>query len=159
MKKFPLLFLCALLTGCAAIGPEFTPAQNSSPDAAIVYIYRKNAFALGARAAYFYIDDVNIFDLNTGNYSWVELPAGNYQLKQKWAFDMLARPLVVKLNVAPRQKKYFSFNTGICPDGYRQICWQLQEEPAEKGQIEIQTYKFQDNFGASNLMQKIKSSK
>jgi hypothetical protein len=148
-----------LLTGCAATGPAFAPAQISDPDAATVYIYRKSNFALRARAAYFYVNDVNVFDLNAEGYSWVALPGGKYTLRQGWAVDMLAKSLVLNLEVRPRETRYFSFETGVCAAGYREVCveWVLREQRPEVGRREIQEMKFQENFGASKLAQQLRS--
>jgi hypothetical protein len=161
MKRILLLgIISVLLVGCAATGPAFAPAQISEPDAATVYVYRRSNFALRARAAYFYINDVNIFDLNAEGYSWVALPAGGYTLRQAWAVDMFAKPIVVKFEVRPGQTKYFSFQTGTCAGGYREICleWELREQSLDVGRREIQQMKFQDNFGAAKLTQQLRSA-
>lgn len=159
MKRIILLLLSvtALLAGCAASGPAFSPAHVSDPEAATVYIYRKPALALTARAAYFYVNDVNVFDLNSGGYSWVALPAGTFTLRQEWSFDMLAKPLVLTFETNPKQSRYFSFETNVCGAGYKEIClgWRLREERAEVGRTEIQAMKYQENFGASKLAQKL----
>ena len=150
-----LLFLIVFtLSGCVATGPLFSPAPAPAANSAIVYIYREGGMALQARAAYFYVNDVNVFDLNAEGYSWITLPAGQHKLRQAWAVDMLAKPLNVDLYVKPGETKYISFQTGTCPAGYREIClqWEMREKPPHVGSIEIQNKRFQDNFGAEKLM-------
>ena len=159
MKRITALLsiTTTLLVGCAATGPTFSPAPVVDPDATNVYIYRRTALALGGRAVYVFINDVNVFDLNSGGYSWVSLPAGDYKLTQKWGFDMLAKPLVLDIQVKPKQVRYFSFETNLCNGGYKEIClgWRLREESPEVGSAEIQKAKFQENFGAAKLSEKL----
>lgn len=163
MKRTSLLLgiISVLLAGCAAKGPAFVPVQISDPDTATVYIYRRNNSVLRARAAYFYVNDVNVFDLRAAGYSWIALPAGKYTLRQAWGADMLlAKPIVAHLEVRPGQTRYYSFQTGLCEGGYAHVCleWEIREETSDVGSREIQKMKFQNNFGAAKLAQQLRST-
>lgn len=165
MKHSPRKFIAVatlvvlLLTGCAATGPAFQPVANVDPGSGLVYVYRAKTFALGARAAYFYINDVNVFDLNADGYSWVSLPAGTYKLKQKWAADIWAKPVEVNLDVRPGETRYLSFETGVCASGYKEIClqWTLRSETAQVGQQAIVDKKFQENFGLTKMQEQLRA--
>lgn len=145
--------LVALLSGCAASGPIFKPPEDADPGNALVYIYRGTGVAFGARSAYFYVNDVNVFDLNQGGYSWVSLPPGNYRLKQSWPADIFAKSIELDLEVHAGETRYFSFETGTCQGGYREIClqWRFQGQSPDTGRLAIADKRFQQNFGASKL--------
>lgn len=157
----PLMALVlAVLAGCAGQGPKFHPpgpvfeqVANRDPNRALIYIYRPVTFALGGRAAYFYINDVNVFDINIGGYSWVELPPGTYKLNQKWAFDVIAKSIEMNIAVKAGEVRYMSFQTGGCGSGGGQICisYTLQEQPELIAGPAIADKHFQDNFGLSKL--------
>ena len=70
---------------------------------------------------------------------------------------MMAKPLTTTLEVLPRQTRYFSFETNVCGSGYQAIClgWRLKEVTPEVGRGEIQAAKFQENFGAGKLAQRL----
>lgn len=158
MKKLFILAL-ACLTGCAATGPAFKPVENVDPNNALLYIYRSNTFGLGGRAAYFYVDDVNVFDLNIEGYSWVSLPPGSYKLKQKWGIDIIVKPIEMDLKVNPGETQYMSFETYGCNAGSGKICieWVLRRVPPETGQRDIADKRFQENFGQAKLKDRLKS--
>ncbi len=144
-------FICVILlflTGCVATGPLFKPAENVDQDSGVVYVYRLNNFAASGRGAYFYINDVNVFDLNADGYSWVSLPAGKYKLRQKWPVDMIAKALELDVEVKAGGVYYFSFETGMCTVGYGTcIEWRLRRQSENAGRAAIADKHFQENFG------------
>lgn len=146
------LLLAVFLSGCAATGPVYKPVEND-PGKALVYVYRGTGFALGGRSAYFYVDGVNVFDLDQGGYSWVSLPPGPYKLKQSWPVDAFAKSTELDLDVRAGEIRYFSFQTGICQGGSREICiqWEFRDQPPEVGRAAIADKRFQQNSGAAKL--------
>lgn len=152
-RRLFLSVLVALLSGCAATGPVYKPVQDADPGNALVYVFRGAGFAMGGRTAYFYVNDVNVFDLDQGGYSWVSLPPGNYKLKQGWPIDVMAKPTELDLEARAGETLYFSFQTGTCKAGFREICvqWQFRGLPAGEGRSAIADKRFQPNFGAAKL--------
>jgi hypothetical protein len=156
-------FFCVILlflTGCVATGPLFKPAENVDQDSAVLYVYRLKTWAASVRGAYFYINDVNVFDLNTDGYSWVSLPAGKYKLKQKWSPDMSTKNLELDVEVKAGGMYYFSFETGMCTAGYGSTCieWRLRRQPESAGRAAIADKRFQENFGLSKLKSQLQPS-
>jgi hypothetical protein len=143
----------ALLSGCAATGPVYEPVENADSGNALVYVFRGAGFAMGGRTAYFYVNDINVFDLDQGGYSWVSLPPGRYKLKQSWPIDVMAKPTELDLEARAGETLYFSFQTGMCKAGFREICvqWQFRGLPADEGRSAIADKRFQPNFGAAKL--------
>jgi hypothetical protein len=148
-KLATVALAAALLSGCAARGPAYKPAEDLPPGNALVYVYRGSSFAFGARSASFYVDDVNVFDLRAGGYSWVSLPPGHYKLKQTWPIDMMAKSVEIQLDVRAGEASYVSLQTGTC--SYRMICWELRAQPPAVGQEAIADKKFQDNLGPEEV--------
>jgi hypothetical protein len=153
MNRRSLLLLAVFVSGCAATGPVYRPVENVDPGNALVYVYRGTGFALGGRTAYFYVDGVNVFDLDQGGYSWVSLPPGRYKFKQSWPVDIPARSTELDLEVRAGETQYFSFQTGTCQGGYREICvqWEFRHQPPDSGRAAIADKRFQKNFGAAKL--------
>ena len=87
----------------------------------------------------------------------MSLPIGDYKLRQKWGFDMLAKSLELDLHIKSKEVRYYSFETNVCNGGYKEIClgWRLREEHPDVGRTEIQNAKFQENFGATKLADKL----
>lgn len=105
------------------------------------------------------MNDVNVFDLNADGYSWVVLPSGTYKLKQKWAADIMAKPVEINLDVRPGETRYLSFQTGVCGGGYRLVCleWSLRSETAAVGRQAIEDKKFQENFGQTKVTEQLRT--
>lgn len=153
MNRILLLFISLLLSACTATGSIYKPAENVDANKALVYVYRGTGFALSARSAYFYVDGVNVFDLDQGGYSWMALSPGRHKLRQKWPVDVITRPLEFEIDVRAGETRYFSFQTGGCQGSYNQICvqWELREQPRDVGAAAIVDKRFQENLGAAKL--------
>jgi hypothetical protein len=141
-----------LLSACTATGPTFQPADNTTtPGNGMLYVYREKTFAFGGRSAYFYVNDVNVFDLNPEGYSWVSLPPGTYKLKQKWPVDVSFGSLEISIQIQPGEARYVSFATGGCKVYPMCVEWRLAGENQRVGAQEISAKKFQPNFGAEKI--------
>lgn len=79
------------LVGCTATGPTFKTVDSVPPGEATLYVYREGGLGFGARSAYFYVNDINVFDLDRLGYSWVALPPSRYKIRQSWPVDLMAR--------------------------------------------------------------------
>jgi len=143
------------LVGCAATGPAFKAVESIPPGEATLYVYREGGLALGARSAYFYVNDINVFDLDRLGYSWVALPPGRYKLRQSWPVDVLARSTQFEIDLKAGEVRYFSFGTGNCAAGYREICYSFRELPAGAGRAAIADKQFQENFGTTKVRQSL----
>lgn len=122
-----------------------------------MYVYRESGLGLGARSAYFYVNDINVFDLDRFGYSWVTLPPGHYKLRQSWPIDIMSKPTQIEIDLAQGETRYFSFGTEGCdgPSGGICIRYTLQEVPRGFGRASIADKRFQDNFGAGKLRQSL----
>lgn len=151
-----IIVIALTLAGCSATGPIYKPAENIPEGEAVIYISREAGFGLGGRSAYFYVNEVNVFDLDQRGYSWVSLPSGHYKLRQSWPVDVMARSVSFEIDVKPGEVRYFSFGTGACSDGYRPgicISYGVQELPPDAGKAAIADKRFQENFGMPKLRQ------
>jgi len=161
MNRRYLILALTVLAGCAATGPTFKEVENTDPGSAIVYVYRDNSLVLGVRPAYFYVNKVNVFDLQRSGYSWVSLPPGRYTLHQQWPIDLLKGPLQLDIDVRAGDVRYFSFQTRLdgCPSGYPQTCalYELREQPSAVGRAVIADKHFEENFGLEKLKQQAHS--
>lgn len=157
MIRRAFLLLVVFLSGCAATGSVYKPVENADAGNALVYIYRGTGFALGGRSAYFYVNDVNVFDLDSGGYSWVSLPPGRYKLRQSWPVDLMARSTEAQIEVRAGEIRYYSFQTGMCQGGYREVCvrWEFNAVAPDSGRAEIPNKRFQENFGSAKLRQQL----
>ena len=152
-----IFFVCLgmIVSACTAVGPAFKPVERVDAKTTLVYIYREESFALGGRSAYFYINDINVFDLAPGGYSWVTLPSGIYKIKQKWPLDVSWKSIEITLEVKPGETRFYDFYTGACPVGSQPICieWTLRSIPSDSGKRAILNKKFQPNFGLEKMQQ------
>ena len=156
MKPLLLSILVLLLSGCAAIGSPYTPAPSPPENQSLVYIYRHNNFALGARDAYFYIDEINIADLSRNGYTWFYAPAGKHVLEQKWPIDVsMFSKLETSVNWEPGKTYYYQFftTTGDALPGHITLQWQLSEVAKIQAEREMMETKLQPAFGAPKLLQ------
>lgn len=136
------------LFGCAATGPTFQDIDITNPESGAIFIYRADSFALAVRDAYFYVDDINVFDLSRNGYSFIVLPAGKHIVKQKWAIDISRKSLEFPIEVEAGKKTYLSFETGVCGIFYMTVCleWKLREEEPVKAAQEIISKRLQKPF-------------
>ncbi|MFZ6646151.1 DUF2846 domain-containing protein [Undibacterium sp. TJN25] len=160
MKRIFFAICIFMLTGCAANGPAFSPVKSAEKNSGLLYFYRENQFRAGGRTAYFYVNDVNVFDLDRNGYSWITLPAGTYRLKQKWPVDITTKAIEGDIEVRAGETQYFSFRVGSCrnPDHWesgRCFGWELRKEQEATGMTDIEDKKFQENFGLAILKQKL----
>src|SRR5262245_2735110 len=93
MKAIAGLVAALFLAGCAARGAAYQAAPAPAATDALIYIYRASSFVMGGRTAYFYVEDVNVADLDSEGYTWFHVPAGTYALKQRWPIDVSPRSL------------------------------------------------------------------
>lgn len=155
MSRFLSLLAALCLCGCAAVGPSFEPAPAPDGTKAVVYIYRLESFALGARDAYFYVNDQNVVDLSNNGYTWFSVPAGDYVLKQKWPINVTFGMKTLEMPVRWEGGKtyYYRLATGAgnAPVGIS-IRWTLSEPPASVAREEILKAKHQPAHGAAKLL-------
>ncbi|PBI88576.1 hypothetical protein BKP43_33570 [Variovorax boronicumulans] len=153
-RALAYVLTAVLLAGCAnARGPTFRPAENIKPEDGVVYVYREEAFASGARSAYFYVDGVNVFNLDTGGYSWAALPPGSHKLRLEWAWDMLKKPVEMDISIRAGEAKYVALKTNTCmvPGNVTCLDVGLRETSAAIASQEIRSMAFQENFGLERL--------
>lgn len=151
-KLLPVLVAASLVAGCAASGPVFTEAP-SSPEKALIYIYRQPGFALSGQTAGFTLDGKPITELDAGGYSFFHVAPGHYELRQFWPgavpllFDSaLEEDVKLPLDVTAGQTRYFRMHvtsSGGTPYNTIQIRWHFAEVPDSIGRQEIVQEKFQ----------------
>ncbi|VVE27749.1 hypothetical protein PPN31114_03488 [Pandoraea pneumonica] len=149
-----------LLSACGAIGPAFQAVQNVPEDKALVYVYRYDRLALGARTAKFYLNDVPAFDLDSNGYSWLTLSPGTYHLAQRWSSLWMGEDrdeTRLILMVGAGETIYVSFDTNRCPSDYGMLClsWKLKRMSEYLGPKEIANKKFQENFGLKEIAENV----
>lgn len=136
-----------LLSGCAAIGPAYSPAPSPAPDQSLVYIYRSNTMALGGRGADFYLDGVHVVDLRRNGYTWFHAKADRHALSQAWAPD-LARTMAGVIRYVdwkPGQTYFYRFEVEGDIGVFR---WRLTEIPARQAEAELADKSLQPALGA-----------
>jgi hypothetical protein len=138
-----VLVLCALLGGCVANGPAFTPASKDA-EKAIVYFYRLPGTAFGGQKARVFLNGSHTVDLRQGGYSWVSLTPGTYEVSQDW---WGGGPDAIKhqLELRAGDEAYFRLYTGGCQGGLNDIClgWTFERIDSNHAAEEIQSMKFE----------------
>jgi hypothetical protein len=145
-KRILMLMLtvaAATLAGCTAVGPRFE--RETEPTVAdgraLVYVYRLDKNALGARTASIAIDGKRVGGLKKGGYLAVKLDPGTYSMTQNWDswigdFGYLDKPISVKISLAPGTVTYWRLDTGAAPGPYQYqtismtLLWELRNVPA-----------------------------
>ncbi len=152
------VIVVALLGGCAATGPVFRPVEKVNQGDGLIYVYRADAFAGGGRSTPVYVDDVHVFDLRAGGYSWFSVPAGRYKLRQDLPWDLVTQSNELVLDVRPGETSFYSVSTevGDCKIASKCIRWILRNVNGHVGQSEIEDKRFQENAGLEQLRQKLK---
>jgi hypothetical protein len=146
-RTWAILLVTLVLASCAASGPLFQSASPPDSGKALVYIYRPGGFALGARDAYFYVNDKNVADLSSEGYTHFSLDPGTYNIKQKWPMDLIGfKDLDLPLVVSANRTYFYRFFSGIadsCP--YDKICfkWSLQQVTESAAKTEISKCRYQ----------------
>ena len=152
MKEFIAICCVLCISACAARGPVYTPAPTPAAADALVYIYRPGGFALGARDAYFYVDDVNVADLSAEGYTWFHLPAGEYTMRQKWPLDVTFGKKTLELRVRwlPGRMYFYRLDTSV---RVPYVEWRLAEVPSDVAMTQIRNCKLQPAFGIEKLLE------
>jgi hypothetical protein len=155
IRRSLIVLVAILLAGCAASGLLYQPANSPPKDFALVYIYRPDALAYGARAAHIFVDERHVLNVNSNGYSYFYIKSGSYRLRQKWpsligGYD--DGELNIPLSVQAGETYFYRFNTwvskskGIPPPGVAvalKIHWQLSEMAYSQGTAEIVQTKLQ----------------
>lgn len=163
LRKFiyaPIIAV-ALLGGCAATGPVFRPMEKVEPGNGLVYVYRVDTFAGGGRSTPLYVEDVHVFDLKAGGYSWLSLPAGKYKLRQELPWNLVTKSNELVLDVRSGETSFYAVSTatGSCLTGQPScigICWTLRNVNAQVGRSEVADKRFQENTGLTQLRDTLK---
>ncbi|MFL9609204.1 DUF2846 domain-containing protein [Methylobacillus sp. Pita2] len=114
--KFSIaIILAILLSACAGNQVKYSqmPIPEADPDHALIYIYRTTNHALALRTVYFNIDDVELAELNRGNFTWIKVPAGSHDFSFNWAWDVSFGRKTGKVQTFEGGKTYYyRFNPG-----------------------------------------------
>jgi hypothetical protein len=151
LHRAVLILTMALLSGCAAIGPQYAAAPPPAQDQALVYIYRVNTMALGGRGADFYVDDVHVVDLRRNGYTWFHVKAGPHGLVQTWAADLAwkTEKIAQAVDWDAGKTYFYRFDvTGEIAYGAMKWNWTLSEVPARQALLEMSDKKLQTAFDA-----------
>jgi len=87
---------------------------QSGHNTGLVYIYRPSSIPY-ARNATIVINGKEIFDLPSGEYTWVELSPGAYKLVAEWPRDTLILDADNQLNVEPGKTYYVRVSASALP--------------------------------------------
>jgi len=142
--KWLLLGLVAVLTACAAPGGRSMPENwKDQYDSGELVVYRSRSLVAVLRDTYFYVDGVHVASLGSSSFSIVRLPPGSYRLTQKWDWDMMAKDMVINVDVRPRQRSFVRLlqsgsNVIHSSPAVFQFGWELAVVPDSIGSAEIQ---------------------
>ncbi|MDB5800532.1 MAG: hypothetical protein JWL63_1471 [Rhodocyclales bacterium] len=137
-------FLFALLSGCAATGPQFSPVSQMSPGNGVIYIYRPDAGANRAIAPGIKVDGREYSTLRNNGYMPFELAAGEHEIDVVLS-DRYKGEGAIKLRLRPQTEMYLRLSTSYERGGgmiHRQF--RLEGVNSEVGSVEIQTCKLED---------------
>ena len=143
LRQALVTLVVAFLAGCTATGPAYQAAPAPERDQALLYIYRPESMALGARTASFRIGGVHLGELLSGGYTRVYLKPGYYKVAQEWnawAFDMqnMSRTLEIGIEIEPGETGYVEFNTEITTvGGMRMFRWVLRAVPPAQAKAKL----------------------
>jgi hypothetical protein len=144
--KYVALPLAALsLFGCVATGPLYKDAPPPPEGKALVYIYREQGVALVGRQTWFYVDDVEVGELDNQGYTWAYVPAGLHTLKQEWPLDItLGRTTDTTIDLQAGQSYYYKLRTAAS-FGYNTVsaAWEIANISPRIGNFEISQYHYQ----------------
>lgn len=148
------VFVTLFFSGCAPLPlyipairdmnkPVYSPAPKPPEGKALVYFYREDSMAFGARDAYLYVNEKNIFDLSTNQYSYIYITPGTYEISQKWAFDISTKIIKQPLIARNGETYYFRVRTTASSNGNTMtFWWDLKEIQQETAETEIKSLKF-----------------
>lgn len=97
-----LLPVVLLMTGCAANGPAFTPAENLDPSQSLVYIYRPGNIVGCGLAPRIYIDEVEKGKIKNDGYLVYPIGPGKRMIEARWWENILT----VYLDVVAGEEYY-----------------------------------------------------
>jgi hypothetical protein len=141
MKHLVSAIAALCLSGCIASGPLYQDAPPPVAGKALIYVYRVRGLAFGLRQTWFYVDDVEVGELDGQGYTWAYVPAGVHRLKQEWPIDVtFGRTTDLVVNWEAGKTYYYRLETGI---GYRKIIWKIARIRPEMAEAELASYHLQ----------------
>ena len=135
--------MSAVLSGCAAVGPQFDERTEPSvaDGSALLYVYRLDTAYMAARTATIALDGKKVGNLNRAGYIVAKLKPGTYVLTQNWVqwfgeMGEFNKPLSTELTLASGQVSYWLLGTGV-------YAWRMQPVSAMTARSELQVLKRQ----------------
>lgn len=121
-----LLSAVLLMTGCAASGPVFTPAEKLDPNQSFVYIYRPDSLIGCGVTPHIYIDEVKKGPLKNNGYLVCSAEPGKRMIE---ATSLGVKPLVIYLDIVAGSEYFvrwwfdsdgmtYSYHMGLIPSEY-----------------------------------------
>ncbi|OGI41306.1 MAG: hypothetical protein A2140_02770 [Candidatus Muproteobacteria bacterium RBG_16_62_13] len=109
---FALTTLGAILTGCAAPGPQFTGLQGVPQGSAELIVYRKSALFASGHTMPLLIDGNKVGELYNGSYFQQQLSPGNHSIKVTTGGLGKSAEATVQLAPGARKFLHLDFPTG-----------------------------------------------
>jgi len=105
------LTLCVLgMTGCFSHIP-FQEAPSPTVDQTVLYIYRPDS-PPALRKATVYINDQQVVDLASKEFTWISLPAGSYILHVKWSPELAISTENINLHIREKETRFVGIEPG-----------------------------------------------
>ena len=150
MKTRAFLIFCAalVLEGCSATGPRFTPTDTPK-GSALLYVYRPESHALGARTAGIEVNGRRAVGLKNNGYALIKLAPGNYEVTQSWDSWLgdnaqLQKPISLRLALEADSATYLRLgtSTSTSPSNYSTgiamtIHWVFRQMPFDQALAEL----------------------
>ncbi len=95
---------CVLLISCST-GPAFQAVEEPTDKEGLVYLYRPDS-GPRLRKTLIAINELDICDLASKEYTWVKVKPGRYSLTATWGFGTQLPMKMVPLIVQPAQTLY-----------------------------------------------------
>jgi len=110
---------------------------------------------MGNRTAYFFVNEVNVADLNNDGYTWFHVPAGEYTLKHTWAtWPAMGYLLEIRTRWLPRSTYYYRLDTSL--EGMGKVLYRVSRVPADQAVTEISCCRLQPAVDVDKLLQQAK---
>lgn len=106
------LGLVATLSGCAAVGPAFSPVRDMERGLGVLYIYRPEAHAMSILSAVFDIDERQVTALENNGYAAIPISVGQHKIGHHWKAGIVGnsklegKPIVATVNITAGQATY-----------------------------------------------------
>ena len=106
------LGVVAALSGCAAVGPAFSPVLDMKPGQGVLYVYRPETHAMSVLSAVFDIDGRKVTTLENNGYAAIPMLAGQHEIGHQWKAGLIGnsnlegRPVFVTVKVTDGQATY-----------------------------------------------------